>query len=234
MPATSTRQKPQTSRFSRRGAVGPAGASAAGWAIAEAIRAAYGCGSRGVQSPIGGSEMNKAADDVRLRQPFRQRGGGRAPCPRAATRRSGPPSASMPSSFPAPPSPRRAPRTGAPGSTGCGPAPRTRPTGAMRARRCSRPARADAPLPPNRLRWDPLAMPDDADRLRRRPRHDDGQSRPGRARGRRRPHLPRQCRHGGPLFLRRRRRAADHPRAGPARPPDRDGPRSRSRPARSP
>ena len=37
----------------------------------------------------------------------------------------------------------------------------------------------DVPTPPNQLRWDPLPMPDRADRLRRRPRHDGGQRRPG-------------------------------------------------------
>ncbi len=100
------------------------------------------------------------------------------------------------------------------------------------------PGTPDEPLPPNRLRWDPLAFPDGADRLRRRPGHDDGESRSRRSRGRRRPYLPRQRRHGRPLFLRRRRRAADHPRAGPARPSHRDGPdrdragRGRADPAR--
>src|SRR4028118_1901669 len=52
-----------------------------------------------------------------------------------------PPSASLPSSFPAPPSPRRATRTGAPGSIACGPAPSTLPTSLMKRHRPSPPLR---------------------------------------------------------------------------------------------
>ena len=51
----------------------------------------------------------------------------RARCRSAATRRSAAPTASMPSSCPAPRSPRRAPTTAAPGSTASGPAAQHRP-----------------------------------------------------------------------------------------------------------
>ena len=82
---------------------------------------------------------------------------------------------------------------------------RMRPSAAHRLigatrRAAVRAGHGDAPLPPNRLRWDPLAMPDGR-RLRRRPGHDDGQSRSRRPRGRRRPCLPRHADMGGRYFF---------------------------------
>ena len=117
----------------------------------------------------------------------------------------------------APPSPRRAPRTGARWLYRIRPSAMHPPFEPHRRTAASSATSTRSPAPPNQLRWDPLPMPDGADRLRRRP-GDDGRQR------RRRPRRPASAIHlyaanrsmERPRLLRRRRRAADRAAAGPA------------------
>ena len=226
------------SAASGRGAVGRGRAAAEGWAIAEAIagRLWLRLAGRAI-ADRDGSEMTadgQPRDDVRLRRPFRQRGGaGRAapgpqfaaaarlrPLCRAAVRhrlhraaRREPALLALPDA-----AQRRAPALSA----------------LSRARRCSRRARPTRRCRPTGCAGTrspcPARPTDFVDGLVTMMANRDPADLEGVA-----VHIYRaNRRHGGPLFLRRRRRAADHPRAGPARPPHRAGPDRDRRPARSP
>ena len=157
-------------------------------------------------------------DDVRLRQPFRDRGGGRARC------RKGRNSPQRPAfglyaeqlsgtAFTAPRAENRRSWLYRMRPSAAHP-----PYRALRGRaRCSRRARPTRRCRPTGCAGIRSPCPSRADRLRRRPGHDDGQSRSRPSLEGVAVHVYRaNRRHGGPLFLRRRRRAADHPasRAG--------------------
>ena len=117
-------------------------------------RAAAGSGARGRDARLSN----------RLRQRVRHRSGARRAAGRAATRRSARRSASTPSRSRAPPSPRRAATTGAPGCTASARRRCTAVPARSTTARCAQPPFDDVPTPPNQLRWDPLPLPD-----RRRP-----------------------------------------------------------------
>ena len=87
---------------------------------------------------------------------------------------------------------------------------------AVRAGRISTTISTHGPVTPNQLRWNPLPLPDGADRFRRRPLHDGRQRLAGRAHRRRHPPVRGEPLDAGALLLRRRRRAADRAAAGPA------------------
>jgi homogentisate 1,2-dioxygenase len=133
----------------------------AGWAIAVDIRAAYGCGSRGVQLPIGGSEMNKAgmmsgfgghfaSEAVAGALPHGRNSPQRPAFGLYAEQLSG-------TAFTAPRAENRRSWLYRMRPSAAHPPYRRYPGAPLFA-----PAAAAAPLPPNRLRWDPLGFPDGA------------------------------------------------------------------------
>ena len=71
----------------------------------------------------------------------------------------------------------------------------------------------EVPTPPTQLRWDPLPLPDAADRFHRRPRDARRQRRPVAAERHRASHVCGERVDEGSVLLRRRRRAADRPAA---------------------
>ena len=167
------------------------------------------------------SAAGRTGVSIGIWQRVRHRSRRRRVCRRARTPRKSIRLAFTPSSSAARPSPRRAQPTAAPGPTASAPRSRT----ALRRNRPTQLIRSgpftEVPTPPNQLRWDPLPMPTEQDRFRRRHRHPGRQRRPGHADWRRHSSLCRQRLHAGPLLLQRRRRDADRAAAGRAALPHR-------------
>ena len=74
----------------------------------------------------------------------------------------------------------------------------------------------EVPATPNQLRWDPLAIPRNADRFRRWPVHDGGQRQSGGAVRCRHPRIRREQPHARPLLLQRRCGNGDRAAARPS------------------